>query len=164
MIDGYRIRAYRPEDLKRLHEIRKAAFEPVFRSFRALVGEGIAKVAFVNLEKEQADHLNDLCRDDSKHRVLIVEDRVNIVGFCALQFDHDIKLGEVGLNAVDPAHQNKGIGSWMYEAALEEMRVAGMRAVTVGTGADDSHAPARRAYQKVGFSAAVPGVHYYRSL
>jgi hypothetical protein len=34
----------------------------------------------------------------------------------------------------------------------------------VGTGGDPGHAAARRAYEKAGYHAAVPAVHYFQEL
>jgi hypothetical protein len=39
-----------------------------------------------------------------------------------------------------------------------------MQAATVSTGGDPSHAPARRAYEKAGFSAQIPSVWFCRTL
>jgi len=63
-----------------------------------------------------------------------------------------------------PAHAGQGIGAAMYAFVLERMKSAGMKAATVGTGGDPSHAPARRAYAKVGFGPAIPSVSLYRLL
>jgi hypothetical protein len=43
-------------------------------------------------------------------------------------------------------------------------QAAGMRYATVGTGGDPSHEPARRAYEKAGFSVHIPSVYMYREL
>ena len=77
---------------------------------------------------------------------------------------HDRKVAEIGNNAVSPAHQGHGIGEQMYVFVLERMREAGMKAAVVTTGGDDAHAPARRAYEKVGFSGAVPSLEYHIEL
>jgi hypothetical protein len=39
-----------------------------------------------------------------------------------------------------------------------------MKCVTVETGGEESHAPARRAYAKAGFEAEFPMMRYYRKL
>jgi hypothetical protein len=52
----------------------------------------------------------------------------------------------------------------MYAFVLERMREAGMKAAIVSTGADNAHAPAKRAYEKVGFSGPVPSVEYHIKL
>jgi GNAT superfamily N-acetyltransferase len=164
VIENCSIRAFERRDLARLHEIREAAYKPVFESFRSIVGEKVAQVALSNLEQEQADLLDKLCDAKSSHDVFVVEHDSEIVAFCSITFDQKSKVGEIDLNAVHPDFQAQGIGTGMYEFALDELRKAGMRAATVGTGGDASHAPARRAYEKAGFGPAIPSVYLYRSL
>ncbi|MCA1749416.1 MAG: N-acetyltransferase family protein [Parasphingopyxis sp.] len=157
-------RAARAGDLERLHEIRTAAYQPVFASFRAIVGEEIAPHAFPRAEAEQGDHLNEIADQASDFELHVVCLGEEIVGFVALSCDDTQKLGEIGLNAVHPDHAGQGIGTAMYEFALDRLRELGMEAATVGTGGDPSHAPARRAYDKAGFSKALPSVWLYRKL
>lgn len=157
-------RALEPGDLPRLQEIREAAFKPVFRSFRAIVGDDIAKVAFAGAEREQADLLDRICAAGASHDVFVAVRGAEIVAFCAVSLDRDTGVGEIDLNAVHPDHQGRGIGTAMYALALDRMRAAGMRVATVGTGGDASHAPARRAYEKAGFGPAIPSLYLYRSL
>ena len=52
----------------------------------------------------------------------------------------------------------------MFEHALDLMRAAGIKVATVGTGGDDSHAPAYRAYEKAGFGPGIPNFYLYRML
>ena len=68
-------------------------------------------------------------------------------------------LGEIGLNAVSPGEQGKGYGRQMYEFALQRMREKGIKLVGVSTGGDESHIPARKAYESVGF-VRLPTVRY----
>ena len=161
-MENCRIRPYSQTDLPRLHEIREAAFKPVFQSFRNIVGKEIAAIALANLEQEQAEHLDRISGDGSDHLVFVVEHGTEIIAFCAISLDQRTCVGEIDLNAVHPDHQGKGIGTWMYSAMLHRMKQAGMRAATVGTGGDASHAPARRAYEKAGFGPAIPSLYYYR--
>ena len=163
-MNTFSIRPYLPTDFERIDEIRTAAFAPVFQSFRSLVGERIAAIALTTAEDEQAAHLRDLCKPDAANDLFVIEENAEIVGFCAVLYDQDNAVGEIGLNAVDPGHQGAGAGKAMYDHALAMMREKGMRAATVGTGGDDAHAPARRAYEKAGFSAAIPNVYFYRLL
>ena len=159
------LRAFAPADLPALHRIRAAAFAPVFASFRTIVGEEIAAVAFASAEAEQARDLDEICADGSAHELLVAmlgDER--IVGFVALSVDQAARTGEIGLNAVDPGFAGRGIGTAMYEAALARMKALGAVVATVGTGGDASHAAARRAYAKAGFGPGVPSVHLYRLL
>lgn len=164
MIDRCRIRPFEPDDLSRLHEIRVAAFRPVFESFRSIVGDTIAPIAIAQDERDQAEHLDSICKPGADQEMHVVELDDEIVAFCALSLNRKAGIGEIGLNAVDPARQGKGIGTWMYAAMLDRLKQAGMTVATVGTGGDPSHAPARRAYEKAGFGPFIPSVYYYRAL
>jgi len=162
--ESYTFREFAPRDLPRLHEIREAAFEPVFKSFRQIVGTEIAERALSHAEQEQADLLKRICKKGSSDDLIVVEEGGDIIAFCALTLDGDTKVGEIGLNAVHPDFQGRGIGTAMYTHALECMRKAGMRAASVGTGGDASHMPARRAYEKAGFGPTLPTLWMYRML
>jgi GNAT superfamily N-acetyltransferase len=156
------IRPFEPGDLAALQRIREAAFEPVFRSFRGIVGEEIAAIAFRHADVEQGKLLADICATNSGHHVLVVTADGEIVGFVSFTVDADKGLGEIGLNAVHPKHAGEGIGTWMYRHALRRMKELGMAVATVGVGGDPSHAPARRAYEKAGFGPALPSLNLYK--
>lgn len=158
------IRPFAEDDLPALQRIREAAFAPVFASFRAIVGPGIAVHAFVTAEVEQARLLDDICAAGSAHRVRVVELDRRIVGFASFTINASDRMGEIGLNAVDPADAGQGIGSWMYGEVLAEMQALGAVAATVGVGGDPSHAAARRAYAKAGFGPGIPSIYLYRLL
>lgn len=158
------IRAFEPDDLPHLDEIRRLAFEPVFASFRKIVGPAIAEIAFATAEAEQSEHLKKLCDADSPEQVFVAVLGDVRIGFISVSLNHEQKVGEIGLNAVHSDHAGRGVGTALNEFALEEMRKAGMRVATVGTGGDESHAPARRAYEKAGFGPAIPSLWMYRTL
>jgi GNAT superfamily N-acetyltransferase len=124
----------------------------------------VAAVAFAEEEEGQRRHFDEMCAGSDDNQVYVALTDGEIAGFVTVMLDRKRALGEIGLNAVDPAYASRGIGTAMYEFALERMREDGMKAATVGTGADDSHAPARAAYSKAGFDRAIPGVHLYREL
>jgi GNAT superfamily N-acetyltransferase len=158
------IRPLAPGDLPTLQSIRRAAFEPVFNSFRSIVGEEIAALAFADADAEQAKVLDDVCAAGSGHHVLVATVDGETVGFVSFTIDAAKRTGEIGLNAVRPDHAGKGIGTWMYQQVLARMKELGMALAVVGTGGDSSHAPARRAYEKVGFGPAIPSVYFYKLL
>ena len=161
---GPRIRPFEHGDLPDMQRVRSAAFEPVFRSFREIVGEQIAALAFADADAEQAKLLDDICAADSTHHVLVVTIGDEIVGFVSFTIDAEKRMGEIGLNAVHPNHAGRGIGTKMYEHVLARMKELGMAVPTVGTGGDPSHAPARRAYEKAGFGPPIPSLYLYRLL
>lgn len=158
------IRPFEPRDLPALQDIRRRAFEPVFESFREIVGGDIAAIAFAHADAEQAKLLDDICMAGSGHHVHVVTLGDEVVGFVSFTVDPERRMGEIGLNAVHPDHAGRGVGTWMYEQVVRRMKALGMVLATVGTGGDPSHAAARRAYEKAGFGAAIPSVHLYRLL
>lgn len=158
------IRPYQEADFATLDDIRARAFAPIFRSLRSLVGPEVAAAAFAGAEDEQAELLRSICSPDSADQVFVATLEGMVVGFVSVSLDQGRKVGEIGLNAVAPAYSGRGIGTQLYLFALDEMRRAGMTIAAVSTGADPSHAAARRAYEKVGFSRTAPTQWMYASL
>jgi GNAT superfamily N-acetyltransferase len=72
--------------------------------------------------------------------------------------DHD----EVQLLAVHPAHQNQGIGAGLSLSARGQTKKRGMTMAKVETGGDPSRAPARRSFEKAGYTALPPWPGAYR--
>ena len=151
-------------DLPRLEAIRKAAFRPVFASFREILGDVIYETAQKQEDEAQEAMLVSLFDSDSIWTTWKAELENKIVGFVSIRFDEATRVGEIGLNAVDPAFGGKGIGTAMYEFALKEMKSRGMKVATVATGGDPSHLPARKAYRKAGFDVEIPSVWMCKDL
>jgi ribosomal protein S18 acetylase RimI-like enzyme len=103
------------------------------------------------------------CKDRENTKVLVAEVDGEVVGFLAYELHEKDKTGEVLLLAVHPEHQNRGIGTELNVVALQEMKAANMKMAVVGTGGDEGHAPARRSYEKAGYTA-LPLVRYYKDL
>jgi len=158
------IRPYAATDLATLHDIRATAFAPVFASFRTIVGPEISALGLATAEQEQADLLDAIAKSDSGHSIAVAEENGILTGFVSWKPNIAPGIGEITLNAVRPEHGGKGVGTALYEHALAALKAAGMQLATVGTGGDPSHAPARRAYEKVGFSTHLPSIHMYRKL
>jgi hypothetical protein len=51
----------------------------------------------------------------------------------------------------------------LNDFALQLFKEQGMKLALVGTGGDPGHAPARRAYERAGYTA-LPLVNYYKDL
>lgn len=161
---SFLIRAYAQSDLPTLHIIRAAAFAPVFASFRSIVGSEIAALGLTTVEQEQADLLDMIAQPGSGHTLAVAETNDVLAGFVSWKTNIAPGIGEITLNAVHPDHGGKGIGTALYAHALAALKAAGMLVATVGTGGDPSHAPARRAYEKAGFSVHIPSIYMYRKL
>ena len=147
-----------------MQSVREAAFAPIFASFRSLLGDEIYAVAQAPGDAAQGELLASLLARDSGWTVYVAETAGAVAGFVSIKLDHQSRVSEIGLNAVDPSHAGHGIGTAMYEFAIARMKEAGMRVATVSTGGDASHAPARRAYEKAGFAVHIPSVWLCRML
>ncbi len=146
------------DDLPVLENIRMQAFTPIFNSFRSILGDQIYEWAQRAEDENQAKMLTDLVAKNEAWLCYTVLIEDTIVGFISYQSNSKSKVGEIGLNAVDPKFAGKGIGTHMYTFALSQMKKDGMKVATVATGGDPSHLPARKAYKNVGFNVEIPSV------
>ncbi len=158
------MRPVRADDQPHLDDVRQAAFAPVFASFRSILGDDIYELAQAREDEAQGELLVSLLAPESGWEVYVAEMADAVVGFVLIQLNQDTHVGEIGLNAVHLDHAGKGVGTAMYNFAIARMKEAGMRVATVATGGDPSHAPARRAYEKAGFTVQIPSVWLCRKL
>jgi ribosomal protein S18 acetylase RimI-like enzyme len=157
------IRSFVAEDLDDIVELSLLAWEPVFSSFKQILGPKIYPILYPDWRKSQREGVETTCRDRENVNVLVAEVDGRVVGFLAYELQRQDETGEVLLLAVHPKYQNLGIGTELNIIAFQEMKAAGMRMAVVGTGGDEAHAPARRSYEKAGYTA-LPLVRYYRDL
>ena len=154
------IRSCRPADTAAVVNLAIEAWAPVFASFAHILGDDLYQRVHPDWEVHQAAAVSDaLERNDTW--VAVTGDRV--VGFVNVIFTHDERAGEIYMIAVDPDAQRHGIATQLTEFALGEMRARGLDLATVATGGDPGHAPARRTYEKAGFTAC-PQVWYAKLL
>jgi ribosomal protein S18 acetylase RimI-like enzyme len=157
------IRRFEPGDFDRVHRICVAAFTPVHEGFEQALGSEMFAREYPGWQARYADDIRRLV-EDSDTQVHVIEDAGAVAGFVTTRIDAVRKVGELGLNAIDPAQQGRGIGKEMYAFALRNLKERGADYVYVGTGADAAHAPARATYEAVGFDRSIPVVYYYRKL
>jgi predicted N-acetyltransferase YhbS len=157
------IRTYVDKDIEEIVELSLLAWEPVFNSFREILGETIYSVLYPDWKKSQREGVEKICKDNEKYSTIVAECDHKVLGFISYKLRVEDKTGEVLLLAVHPEHQNDGIGTILNKVALEKMKAAGMKMAVVETGGDESHAPARRSYEKAGYTA-LPIVRYFKDL
>jgi ribosomal protein S18 acetylase RimI-like enzyme len=156
------IRPLRAADVAPIVQLSLAAWEPVFLSFRRVLGSEIYTRIYPDWKASQATAVESVCTGGT-YEVWVAEEDGVVAGFIACELDARNEVGEVEMLAVHPAHQNRGIGTRLNGFALDRMRERGLRLAVVGTGGDPGHAPARRSYEKAGYTA-LPLVRYYKSL
>lgn len=157
------IRAAREEDIERIREIAKAAWAPIYQYFREQMGEDLWKREHPGDPLERKANTVEQHFRERPDEAFVTAIDGEVVGFCTFSLREN-GVGVVGNNAVAPEAQGRGVGSAQYLECLQRMREGGMVYATVHTGLDPMHAPARRAYEKVGFEAVRPHVEYYMEL
>jgi len=157
------IRPVRNTDVEDLVRLSLLAWAPVFSSFEQVLGHNIYTLIWPDWRTSQRDGIETVCKDGGKTIVWVAELDGMVVGFLAYQLNIQDKTGEVQLLAVHPEYQNLGIGTELNIFALKQMKESGMIMARVETGGDPSHAPARRSYEKAGYTG-LPLVRYYKDL
>ena len=158
------VRPFFQTDLEIVVEIAKIAWVPVFESYRRIMGDDIFDLTYPDWRGDKEAQIRKAAADDTPVHFLsaVVDGRV--VGFVSWVIHSSSGAGEIGNNAVHPEYQNRGIAKMLYRQVFVELRKKGVRLVKVNTGLDQSHAPARSAYEKSGFSAGIPMVTYHADL
>ena len=157
------IRPFHADDMEEIVQVSLLAWEPVFRSFRQVLGSTIFSLQYPDWRASQQSVVETICRNQEQFSTWVAERAASVVGFVVCQLNLRDQIGEVELLAVHPEHQNQGIGSLLNKVALQHMREHGMQLAVVGTGGDPGHAPARAAYEKAGYTP-LPLVRYYQAL
>jgi GNAT superfamily N-acetyltransferase len=157
------IRPLAGDDIEAVVQLSLLAWEPVFRSFAEILGPAIYPIVYPDWCRQQAEGVEMVGKDTAKYTVWVAEVGGAVVGFIAYVLNPDDQTGEVDLLAVHPDYQNHGIGTDLNNFVLGKMREAGMKLAVVGTGGDPGHAPARRSYEKAGYTG-LPLVRYYKDL
>jgi ribosomal protein S18 acetylase RimI-like enzyme len=142
-------------------ELSLLAWEPVFESMEKALGPRIFRLIWPDWRKTQAEGVAGACKAADKYHTLVAELDGRAVGFIA--YEPKGETGEVVLLAVHPEYQRRGIATQLNQAALDAMKAAGVKMAVVETGGEEGHAPARRAYEKVGYTA-LPLVRYFKDL
>jgi GNAT superfamily N-acetyltransferase len=156
------VRPLSSEDVGEVVEFSLRAWQPVFESFAKVLGAEIYERVYPDWAAGQALAVETVCRDDGA-QVWVAEFDGRPVGFVATVVHEDPVRAEIDMVAVDPDYQGRGIGSLLVAGAVERATEAGVPVMEIATGGDPGHAPARRVYEKAGFTA-LPLVRYYKAL
>jgi GNAT superfamily N-acetyltransferase len=156
------IRALTEADINAVVRLSLNAWAPVFASFEKVLGTEIYRRIYPDWLTSQARDVAQACRDHAATTwVSVAGDEPT--GFVVVVLKPAEASGEIEMLAVDPAHQRQGIADALITFAVDRMRAAGAQLAEIGTGGDPGHEPARRAYEKAGFTP-LPLVRYYKAL
>ncbi|MCC6622938.1 MAG: GNAT family N-acetyltransferase [Deltaproteobacteria bacterium] len=151
---------FEPHHLDGVVDLSLKAWSPVFVGIESALTPALYRQMHPDWRADQRAAVTAAC-DELSVWVAIEGDRP--AGFVAVKLHEAAKMGEIYMIAVDPDHQRKGIARALADIAVEHMRQAGMTLVMIETGGDPGHAPARAAYEALGYHP-FPSVRYFKSV
>jgi GNAT superfamily N-acetyltransferase len=157
------IRPYTLADHDAVIQLSILAWEPVFLAWQRILGPDLYPIAiYPDWRIGQSEVVEKVIAIEHMHTWVADVEGV-VAGFVCYECNDESKVGEVQLLAVHPGYQNHGIGTQLNLFALQKLKEGGMQLAVVGTGGDEGHAPARRAYEKAGYTG-LPLMRYYKAL
>jgi ribosomal protein S18 acetylase RimI-like enzyme len=165
--DGAVLRVARDEDLVAVDRLTIDAYRPIQESYVAMVGEDTYDAVRHEPEmtwEQRKCAQNRRLFDAHPDQVWVLERSGDVFGYVTFWLFPEQHYGHIDNNAVRADEAGRGWATFMYRHVLEHFRELGLRFAHVDTGLDEAHAPARRAYEAVGFDRQVPTVEYWQDL
>lgn len=158
------IHPFEPENLSAVLDLTLATFGPFYEtSFRPAVGDIVFSHRHGNWRSDYRRQLAGL-HDPGNGKFAAVawmDDR--IVGYIGWIITPAEQHGEIDILAVAKPFRRLGVAQKLAEHATDHMAANGMAVISVGTGGDDFHAPARAFYESLGFTP-FPTVNYTKAV
>ena len=157
------IREFRADDLAAVVDLSLRTWEPVYASLRQVLGDQIFLHLHADWKADQAEAVASSCTNPERDAFVALIDE-QPVGFVTIALDGFREgMGVIDIIGVDPDYHRRGIATRLTSFALDHMQAAGMEIAVVETGGDPGHAPARAAYEALGFTL-LPVARYFRML
>lgn len=163
MVKPLTIRPCEAADLEAVVDLSLRAWAPNFVSLREVMEQEVFARLHPPGGRWQVRQEHDVRETCASHPVWVADVGGSVAGFVAVDVESNPVEGEIVMLAVDPTFQRQGVGSALFEHGVETVREAGLPIVTVGTGGDPGHAPARATYEKAGLTP-VPIARYFKAL
>lgn len=145
-----------------IKEISSQAWEPIYLHRKNLMDKDIFHSLYKDGHNNKANSLEKWCREN-KDNVRLAENNGEVIGFITWE-EFNNETIELSNNAVSPSFHGKGVGSQLYQWFFEFAKKQGFKYCFVFTGNDPAHIPARKAYEKNGFSNPVENVRFFKKL
>lgn len=153
------VRAAVAADAEAAAEIARECWSDIYDGYLLQLGEELYSLIYDDPLSVKAERIRDAVLS-GRAFVAICEEE--ICGFATYLAEG--KEGALKDNAVSAKYKGRGIAKMLYEAVFEKLRSEGCAVCRVGTGLDEAHAPARRAYEKAGFEKSLQSVTYFKKL
>jgi ribosomal protein S18 acetylase RimI-like enzyme len=158
------IRPLSPADLPALLDLTISVFGPFYEeSFRPIVGDTVFINRHGDWKEDYRRHLAGIHDPDNGKFAAVARIDGQVVGFVGWIIEEAQRHGEIDILAVAEASRRLGAGRALAVHALAHMKTAGVDVVSIGTGGDDFHAPARSLYNSLGFTP-FPNISYTKAV
>jgi ribosomal protein S18 acetylase RimI-like enzyme len=159
------IRPFHPSDLPALIDLTIEVFGPFYeQSFRAMVPPDIYEHQHGRWAEDFRLSVPKLHDPEHGKQVAVAEsDGSQLAAFIGWHIDPERRHGQIDPLAVRETARRSGLGRALCKHAIRAMREHDVDVVSLGTGGDWFHAPARALYESLGFHP-VPVVYYLRAL
>lgn len=150
-----------------IDEITVACYTPIHESFIEMVGKEAYQEIYYDSKKpwpERKIQQNHKLFREHPAWIWVLENKGRIIGYVSFKTRPEKNHGIFDNNGILPSHAGQGWGKFMYRYVLNYFRNQGLKFALVETGLDDSHIPARRAYEGVGFDHQDLITVYYQDL
>jgi GNAT superfamily N-acetyltransferase len=156
-------RLFNTSDMNDVIQLSLLAWEPVFVAWERILGPELYPIAIYTDWRIGQKEVVEKVLAGEHITTWVAEVDGTVAGFVCYELNEATKIGEVQLLAVHPKYQNHGVGTQLNLFALQKLKEDGMKLAVVGTGGDEGHAPARRSYEKAGYTG-LPLMRYYKAL
>jgi len=143
-------------------ELSLRAWAPVFESIEKEMGPEKYRQYYPDWRASQEEAVRTVCRNEKMPTWTALEDGTP-VGFVGVKVHSDDGMGEIYMVAVDPIAQGRGIAARLIDTAIDWMKKQNLTMCIIDTGMDSGHAPARRAYERLGFDLW-PVARFYKKI
>ncbi|MBT3288623.1 MAG: GNAT family N-acetyltransferase [Victivallales bacterium] len=157
------LRPFETEDTDVVVEIANLAWQGIYASQREILGDELYAILCPEDLHRKGNEMRGRCMRTPDH-IWICGVNGRVAGFIMWSMNEEKKIGTLGNNGLHPEFAGRGLGTFMYRGVLAHFRANGMSHAMVHTGLDEGHAPARRAYERVGFDIRQESVNYYMKL
>jgi len=159
------IRPFQPSDLPALVDLTIEVFGPFYeQSFRTMVPPDVYEHQHGKWADDYRTSVPELHHPEQGKHVAVAESTDGRLGaYVGWHIDLEGRHGQIDPLAVRETHRRSGLGRALCEHAMSAMRQHPLEVVSLGTGGDWFHAPARALYESMGFYP-VPVVYYLRAL
>jgi ribosomal protein S18 acetylase RimI-like enzyme len=145
------IRRIASEDIPACVGLGVEAYRSVFASYRHEYGDELFARMRPDWENAQGALIEDTCSAAEGH-TWVADIDGEVAGFVSTTMAEATGLGDIGLIAVHPQRQRRGVGEALNQHALIEMRNAGIAYATAYTRDHPGHLPAQNVLKRAGFA------------